>query len=138
VVTRYVESYRRGGQLATQSAIDLAQLGDLVEAVDIFAHRLLDDLKRAGLVDALRHARVRTLQFFDGLYLDRHHLAKNLAKAVGPGRIADACTAPGQISIPKSRKYRPEAAVPSGLLTPPSWFVDAAAREGRLRRSNQR
>lgn len=26
-----------------------------------------------------------------GLYGDLHHLAANLAKAVGPGRIADAC-----------------------------------------------
>ena len=52
VVTRYVASYRHSGQLATQSAIDLGQLGDLVEAVDILAHRLLDDLKRDGLVDA--------------------------------------------------------------------------------------
>ncbi len=91
VVTRYVASYRHSGQLATQSAIDLGQLGDLVEAVDILAHRLLDDLKRDGLVEAIRHARVRTLQFFDGLYLDLHHLAGNLAKAVGPGPIADAC-----------------------------------------------
>ena len=91
VVTRYVASYRHGGQIATQSAIDLGQLGDLVEAVDILAHRLLDDLKRDGLVEALRHARARTLQFFDGLYLDLHHLAGNLAKAVGPGPIADAC-----------------------------------------------
>jgi hypothetical protein len=62
-----------------------------VEAVDILAHRLLDDLRRAGVVDAIRHARVRTLQFFDGLYLDLHHLAGNLARAVGPGPIADAC-----------------------------------------------
>ena len=93
VVTRYVASYRHSGQIATQSAIDLGQLGDLVEAVDILAHRLLDDLKRDGLVDAIRHARARTLQFFDGLYLDLHHLAGNLAKAVGPGPIADACIA---------------------------------------------
>ena len=91
VVTRYVASYRHSGQLATQSAIDLGQLGDLVEAVDILAHRLLDDLKRDGLVEAIRHARARTLQFFDGLYLDLHHLAGNLAKAAGPGPIADAC-----------------------------------------------
>jgi hypothetical protein len=91
VVTRYVASYRRSGQIATQSAIDLSQLGDLVEAVDLLAHRLLDDLKRDGLVAALRHARARTLQFFDGLYLDLHHLAGNLAKAVGPGPIAEAC-----------------------------------------------
>jgi hypothetical protein len=92
VVTRYVASYRHSGEIATQSAIDLGQLGGLVEAVDILAHRLLDDLKRDGLVEALRPARARTLQFFDGLYLDLHHLAGNLAKAVGPGPIADACT----------------------------------------------
>ena len=36
------------GEIATQSAIDLGQLGDLVEAVDILAHRLLDELKRDG------------------------------------------------------------------------------------------
>jgi hypothetical protein len=92
VVTRYVASYQHTGQIATQSAIDLGQLGDVVEAVDLLAHRLLDALKRDGVADALRHAHARTLQFFDGLYLDLHHLAGNLAKAVGPGPIADACT----------------------------------------------
>jgi hypothetical protein len=39
VVRRYVESYRHGGEEATQSAIDLGRLGDLVEIVDLLARR---------------------------------------------------------------------------------------------------
>lgn len=91
VVHRYVESYRHGGETATQSAIDLGQLDDLVEAVDLLARRLLASLKSAALTAAIRVARGRTVQFFDGLYVDLHHLASNLAKAAGPGPIADAC-----------------------------------------------
>ena len=37
------------GEIATQSAIDLGQLDDLVEAVDLLARRLLAGLKRDGL-----------------------------------------------------------------------------------------
>ena len=34
----------------------------------------------------------RTLQFFEGLYVDLHHLAGNVATATGHGRIgAGAC-----------------------------------------------
>ena len=33
----------------------------------------------------------RTLQFFEGLYVNLHHLAGNVATATGHGRIAEAC-----------------------------------------------
>ena len=91
IVHRYVESYRHGGQNATQSAIDLAQLDDLVEAVDVLARRLLAGIKSAAIAASLLGARRQTLQFFEGLYVDLHHLAANLATATGNGRIADAC-----------------------------------------------
>jgi hypothetical protein len=91
VVRRYVESYRHGGEEATQSAIDLGQLGDLVEVVDLLARRLLAGLKSAALLAAVHAAWRRTLRFYDGLYVDLHHLAANLAKAAGPGPVADAC-----------------------------------------------
>ncbi len=91
VVHRYVESYRHGGEIATQSAVDLGQLDDLVDAVDILARRLLAGIKSAALAAALHGARRRTLQFFDGLYVDLHHLAGNLATSSGNGRVADAC-----------------------------------------------
>lgn len=44
IVRRDVESYRLSGEDATQSAIDLGQLGDLVEAVDVLAKRLLEGI----------------------------------------------------------------------------------------------
>jgi len=91
IVRRYVESYRHGAEEATQSAIDLGQLGDLVEVVDLLARRLLAGLKSAALTAAVHGAWCRTLKFFDGLYVDIHHLAGNLAKAAGPGPMADAC-----------------------------------------------
>jgi hypothetical protein len=91
VVRRYLESYRHGGDEATQSAIDLGQLGDLVEVVDLLARRLLAGLHSAAMAAAVHSAWRRTLRFFDGLYVDLHHLAGNLAKAAGPGAVADAC-----------------------------------------------
>jgi hypothetical protein len=48
-------------------------------------------IKSPAVATALRVARARTLQFFDGLYVDLHHLAGNLATTSGPGRIADTC-----------------------------------------------
>jgi Clostripain family len=91
IVQRYVESYRHGAESVTQSAIDLGRLDDLVEAVDVLARRLLAGVKSAAVFASLLGARRRTLQFFEGLYVDLHHLAGNVAAATGQGRIADAC-----------------------------------------------
>ena len=91
VVQRYVASYRHARESATQSAIDLAQLGDVVEAVDQLARQLLAGIKTASVAAALLGARRRTLQFFDGLYVDLHHLAENVATSTGLGRVTDAC-----------------------------------------------
>jgi hypothetical protein len=91
VVQRYVESYRHGGENATQSAINLGRLDDLVEAVDVLARRLLAGLKSAAVMASLLAARRKTLQFFEGLYVDLHHLAANLATTAGNSLIADAC-----------------------------------------------
>ncbi|MGH2361886.1 MAG: clostripain-related cysteine peptidase, partial [bacterium] len=91
IVRRYVESYRHGAESATQSAIDLGQLDELVEAVDLLARRLLAGIKSAAVTAAILGARRRTLQFFDGLYVDLHHLAGNLATTSGDGRVTDAC-----------------------------------------------
>jgi hypothetical protein len=91
VVQRYIESYRHARESATQSAIDLAQLDDVVEGVDQLARQLLAGIKTASVAAALLGARRRTLQFYDGLYVDLHHLAENLATATGLGRVTDAC-----------------------------------------------
>jgi hypothetical protein len=91
VVQRYVESYRHGAENATQSAIDLGQLDDLVEAVDLLARRLLAGIKSDALLASLLGARRRALQFYDGLYVDLHDLGGHLATATGDDRIADAC-----------------------------------------------
>ena len=66
-------------------------MADWVEAVDVLARRLLAGSKSTALAVALHGARRRTLQFFEGLYVDLHHLAGNVATATGNGRIADAC-----------------------------------------------
>ena len=91
VVQRYIESYRHARDSATQSAIDLAQLDEVVSAVDQLARHLLAGIKTASVAAALLGARRRTLQFYDGLYVDLHHLAENLATATGLGRVTDAC-----------------------------------------------
>ena len=91
VVRRYVESYRHTGQEATQSAIDLAKLDDLVEAVDALARRLLAALPSPALEAALHAAWRRTLRFFDNMYVDLHHFAGNLAAATDVRAIKQAC-----------------------------------------------
>ena len=53
VVQRYIESYRHAGEAATQSAIDLGQLDDVVEAVDQLARQLLAGIKAAVVSAAL-------------------------------------------------------------------------------------
>jgi hypothetical protein len=93
IVERYIESYRKEPESATQSAIDLGRVGELAAAVDALAGCLLASLKSAAFVASILAGRRRTLQFFDGLYVDLHHLAGSLATATGKGRIADACHA---------------------------------------------
>jgi hypothetical protein len=59
--------------------------------VDVLARYLLTDVKSTAITTEILYARRRTLQFYEGLYVDLHHLAVNLATATGTGRIADAC-----------------------------------------------
>ena len=59
--------------------------------MDVLARRLLAGLKNAAFAAVLHGARCRTLQFFEGLYMDLHHLAGNLAIASSVNRITDAC-----------------------------------------------
>jgi hypothetical protein len=90
IVQRYTEFHRHTEEAASQSAIDLNQLDDLVAAVDTLARRLLSDMKSTAVASALRHARGWTLRFFDGLYVDLHHLAHNLIADLRTGPVADA------------------------------------------------
>ncbi|MEK8035965.1 MAG: clostripain-related cysteine peptidase, partial [candidate division NC10 bacterium] len=93
IVQRYVESYRHGAEDATQSAIDLGQLGDLVEAVDTLARALLRDFRRAHVAAALHLAWRRTLHFFEHAYVDLHHFAVELGRATDARAIRQACGA---------------------------------------------
>jgi hypothetical protein len=85
IVQRYVESYRQGPESATQSAIDLERVGEWRR----WTHSLATSWPASGSEDLRRGW--RSLQFFDGLYVDLHHLAGNLVTATGKGHIADAC-----------------------------------------------
>jgi hypothetical protein len=89
IVQRYVESYRQGPESATQSAIDLERVGEWRR----WTHSLATSwpASRPPPSSQILAARRRTLQFFDGLYVDLHHLAGNLVTATGKGHIADAC-----------------------------------------------
>lgn len=92
IVRRYGEFYGAQGPDATQSAIDLARLDDLVGAVDALARVLLAALPSPLLELALYSAWRRTLRFFDGLYADLHHFAVNLATATDRADVRGACT----------------------------------------------
>ncbi len=91
IVHRYADYYGADGPEATQSAIDLAKLDDLVGAVDALARPLLGALPSASLEQALYTAWRRSLRFFDGLYVDLHYFASNLGRATGRTDIRRAC-----------------------------------------------
>jgi hypothetical protein len=91
IVRRYADSYGSDGPDITQSAIDLARLDDVVRAVDALARALLGALPSVSIERALYVAWRGTLRFFDGLYVDLHHFAANLARATGQRDIRRAC-----------------------------------------------
>jgi hypothetical protein len=91
IVRRYAEFSAAARETATQSAIDLAKLGDLVGAVDALARALLGALPAASVGVALYSAWRKTLRFCDGLYLDLHHLATNLGTATDRRDVRNAC-----------------------------------------------
>ncbi len=90
VVRRYIESYASSGQDATQSAIDLTKLNDLIAAVDALARALLAGLPSQSLEVELYAAWRRTVRFFDRLYVDLHHFAVNLAGATSRQAVRGA------------------------------------------------
>src|SRR5205814_4851265 len=65
IVTHYADSYLGTSEDATQSAIDLTKLDDLVYAVDQLAAALLKALPNARLAAAITTAWRRSLRFFD-------------------------------------------------------------------------
>jgi hypothetical protein len=92
VVHRYGEYYSGARSApATQSAIDLARLDDLVRAVDGLARTLLGALPSKDLEVALYSAWRRSLRFFDNLYVDLHHFAANLARTTSRSDVKRAC-----------------------------------------------
>jgi hypothetical protein len=91
IVSRYVEAYDGSGAEATQSAIALDRLDDLVSAVDTLARAFLADLTKQDMQAAIRLARSRTLSFFEDSYVDLHHFATELARATDREQIQRAC-----------------------------------------------
>jgi hypothetical protein len=91
IVRRYVESYQGSGQDATQSAVDLTRLDDLVDAVDQLAAKLLRALPSPRLAAAIRSAWRRSLRFFDDSYVDLDRLVVNLARSANLRGIRNAC-----------------------------------------------
>ena len=90
IVHRYAEYYD-GGPDATQSAIDLAKLDDLVRAVDALARALLGALPSASVELTLYTAWRRSLRFLDGLYVDLRHFAHNLGGASTRSDVRRGC-----------------------------------------------
>ena len=91
VVRRYVESYQGSGAEATQSAIDLSRLDDVVGAVDALAGRLLAGLRSRELQAAVHEAWRRTLRFYENFYVDIRDFAGNLAAATGARDVRNVC-----------------------------------------------
>jgi hypothetical protein len=91
IVSCYLQAYDRSGTEATQSAIALDRLDDLVTAVDTLSRTLLAGLPSRALIAAIRLARRRTLSFFEGSYVDLHHFATELARATDREMVQRAC-----------------------------------------------
>lgn len=91
IVRRYAESCRRRGQEGTLVAVDLAQLDDLVGAVDVLAGALLPKLRRRGMHGAVEDARRRTVKFSEGQYVDLHDFCRNLNALVDDRAVRAAC-----------------------------------------------
>jgi hypothetical protein len=70
IVQRYIESYEGTRENASQSAIDLTKLDDLVEAVEQLAAKLVAALPNTRLSVAIRSAWRRSLRCFDDSYVD--------------------------------------------------------------------
>ena len=96
IVRLYVESYAGRRHEATQSAIDLGRLDEVVEAVDALARALLAAMPDATLEAQIYGAWRRTLRFFDHLYVDLHHFAVNLAATVDRSAVRQACAEIGR------------------------------------------
>jgi hypothetical protein len=93
IVTHYADSYEGSAEDATQSAIDLTQLEDLVEAVDQLAGALLKALPNARLSAAITTAWRWSLRFFDSSYVDLHDLVAHLARVGNIRSVRQACRA---------------------------------------------
>jgi hypothetical protein len=93
IVTHYADAYHGSGQDATQSAIDLSRLDDLVEAVDQLAATLLKALPNARLAAAITTAWRRSLRFFDSAYVDLHDFVANLARVANLRSVRQASRA---------------------------------------------
>ena len=91
IVRRYVACYAGGKTNATQSAIDLGKLNDLVTAIDRLARVLLGALPSPSLELALFTAWRRSLRFFGGLYVDLHDFAGHLRRATSRDDVKRAC-----------------------------------------------
>lgn len=82
IVDRYAESYKPGNQDITQSALDLSKLDDLTTALNALAKAILAGPLTQDLEDTIWTARRRATGFYGNMYVDIHHLAKNISTKV--------------------------------------------------------
>jgi len=81
IVNRYAESYKPGDADVTQVALDLSKLGDITTALGDLA-KAIRKSPLADLEDAIFGARRRATSFYNDMYVDIHHLARNIAAKV--------------------------------------------------------
>jgi hypothetical protein len=115
IVTRYIEPYQGSGQGATQSAIDLGNLDDLVETVDQLAAKFLKALPSPRLSLAIRSAWRRSLRFFDDSYVDLDHLVSILTRSANFREVRQACRAVQEVIAGERSPIIAEAHTGAGM-----------------------
>lgn len=89
IVDRYAASYEPGNKDITQAALDLSKLGDVTAALGDLAKAILKG-PMTEIEDAIWLARRPATSFYNNMYVDIHHFAKNIAAKVEAGAVRSA------------------------------------------------
>ncbi|MDA8123959.1 MAG: clostripain-related cysteine peptidase [Deltaproteobacteria bacterium] len=83
IVKSYLASYKGKGEMVTQSALDVAMIGDVAAKIDALSGDLITSVSPAS--DLIAKVRRLSPCFYDDNYIDLLCFAKNLRKKAGTG-----------------------------------------------------
>jgi hypothetical protein len=92
IVKAYVKSYQGAGEDATQSAVNLFRIGDVVSKLDTLAQALIAGIADEGVMNVITKARDGSPQFFSNNYVDLYRFAQLLETKCTQESIKNAAT----------------------------------------------